>query len=96
MFRLLRDALASPTAPAPPQPRHSSTTPSKADPSGEGVNGSRREAVVVDHNVAEMQKDAKDGDWEVKKVIQSIKLWAEEGEDIHARDVLALDIVSLQ
>ncbi|KAJ9101867.1 hypothetical protein QFC21_003207, partial [Naganishia friedmannii] len=91
MFRLLRDALASPTASAQSQPPRSSATLSKAGPSGERVNGSQGEAAVIDHDVVEVQKDAKDEDWEVKRVIQSIKLWNEEGERAHARDSLVLD-----
>lgn len=94
MFRLLRDALASPTAPAPPQPQRPSTTASKAGSGGQGVDASHGEA-IIDQDVAEMKKDAKDGDWEVKKVIQSIKLWLEEGGKQDARDTQALHHVSL-
>ncbi|KAJ9113849.1 hypothetical protein QFC19_000042 [Naganishia cerealis] len=87
MFRLLKDALAAPSPPSPPQARRSSTTTSKADQPAERV---------TDPDVEEMKRDSKEDDWEVKRVISAVKEWADADEGNHVHSLSALDALLSQ
>lgn len=79
MFRLLKEALAAPTQPAPSQARRTSTTSAATpDPPGKRVSisaASETSAWEYD-SLQEVKKEAKEEDWGVKRTIGAIRDWA--------------------